>query len=164
MKTLLIIRHGKADWPSPGQHDQDRPLTQTGIKRTEKIAEFLKTKRIKPDLIIASRAVRAAETAKVLADGIGYDKSLIRFEKSIYHSTHTDILELFYEIPETVQTLVIVGHNPTLTDFSNLFLEHPIDNLPTTGVVCLLFDTYSWTSLEKAPVKSDFIIFPKLLH
>jgi phosphohistidine phosphatase len=164
MKTLLIIRHGKADWPSPGQHDQERPLTATGIKRTEKIAEFLKSRHILPDLIISSKAVRAAATAEILADGLGYNKSLIKFEKSIYHATYTEIFDLFFEIPESVQKLAIIGHNPTLTDFSNLFLEHPIDNLPTTGVVCMSFDTDNWNTLEKAPVKTDFIIFPKLIH
>lgn len=164
MKTLLIVRHAKADWQMPGQKDQDRPLINRGIKRTELISDFLKNKNINPDLIVASSAIRAAQTAKLLAKGLDFNESKIIFNPDIYHWSHVDLFDVFLEIPDDVNTMILVGHNPTLTDFSNIFLDHPIENLPTTGVVCISFDTNVWSDIRKSTTKTEFVIFPKMLQ
>jgi phosphohistidine phosphatase len=56
---------------------------------------------------------------------------------------------------------MIVGHNPSLTDFVNLFLKSPIDNLPTSGVVSFSFETDSWEKIPAARRKTNFILIPK---
>jgi phosphohistidine phosphatase len=73
-KTLLMIRHGKSSWDAPGLSDHERPLLKLGIERTKRMAHFLSEKRVVPDLIISSHAVRAFETAKVAGKRAGLSK------------------------------------------------------------------------------------------
>ncbi|HQQ12358.1 MAG TPA: histidine phosphatase family protein, partial [Bacteroidales bacterium] len=70
MKTLYIVRHAKSSWDFPEVSDHDRPLLEKGKKRTRKIIDFLQKKKVKPDLIISSSALRARETAGYLAVGL----------------------------------------------------------------------------------------------
>jgi phosphohistidine phosphatase len=56
---------------------------------------------------------------------------------------------------------MIFGHNPASTGLVNRFLKHPIDNLPTAGVVTLNFNGDSWKNLKDQQPKSENIDFPK---
>ncbi len=56
---------------------------------------------------------------------------------------------------------MIVGHNPALTDFANSFLKTPIDNLPTSGVVSVSFETDQWEKIPLSSRKVNFVIIPK---
>ncbi len=73
------------------------------------------------------------------------------------------ILNQFYDLPDRFDSVMIVGHNPSLTDFVNLFLKSPIENLPTSGVVSFTFDTDKWEKLADAGRKTNFVLFPKEL-
>ena len=58
---------------------------------------------------------------------------------------------------------MLVAHNPTLTDFVNDFVSPQIDNLPTTGMVCIEFKTKKWESIVDARFKVKFVIYPRML-
>lgn len=163
MKTLYLIRHAKASWDMPGVSDADRPLIQKGVKRTHLIVEFLKNKATTIDLIISSPAVRAIETAKIIAAGLNYPVSGIKTDRKIYDGYYDRILDVVYATSNSVNSLMIFGHNPTITQLANLFLHPGIDNMPTTGVVCLSFDTDKWEQIPSVEAKQDFIVFPKML-
>lgn len=163
MKTLYIVRHAKSSWDSLDLPDEQRPLLEKGKKRTKKVIDFLHEKNIKVDYMISSHAVRALETAKILAHALNYPKESIRIEKSIYYGNADSILDQFFDLPAHAESLLIVGHNPALTDFVNLFLSKPIDNLPTSGVVSFSFDTVHWEEIRTAKRKTNFTLFPKEL-
>ena len=163
MKTLYIIRHGKSAWNEPGLNDSERPLLQKGISRTRQVAEHLVQAQAKPDLILSSHAVRAFETAKIIAHGVEYPEEKIIMSNKIYYSDAEGIFELFYDLSEDIHSLMLVGHNPTLTDMANEFLTQKIDNLPTSGAVCVEFNTDSWESFFLSPSKVKFVLIPKQL-
>ncbi|MDO8898640.1 MAG: histidine phosphatase family protein [Bacteroidales bacterium] len=163
MKLLYIIRHAKSSWDYPELSDHERPLIEKGRKRTRKVIEYLKKQAARPDFIISSSALRARETADLIAEGLGIDKDLVKTDPSLYHTDANQIFTQFADLSDRFQEVMIVGHNPAFTNFSNLFLVPPIDWLPTSAVVCLEFETDKWEEIEHAEFKVKFVIFPKLI-
>jgi phosphohistidine phosphatase len=164
MKTVYIVRHAKSSWNSPELTDEKRPLLEKGKKRTKKVIDFLHDKKVTVDYIISSHATRAMETAKILAHGLNYPVDQIKIDPQVYYANGESLMNQFFDMPERFDSVMIVGHNPTLTDFSNKFLKEPIENLPTSGVVSISFDTERWENIPLARRKTNFILFPKELE
>ncbi|MGA2824446.1 MAG: histidine phosphatase family protein [Bacteroidales bacterium] len=163
MKKLYLVRHAKSSWEEPGGYDLDRPLLEKGIKRTMKVIRFLKERAVTIDLMISSPAERALQTAILVAQGIGYPEEKIRVERKIYDGYYDRILDLIYSTANNVNSLMIFGHNPTITQLANLFLHPGVDLLPTTGIICISFDTKKWESIPSVEPVNEFIVFPKML-
>lgn len=162
MKTLYIVRHAKSAWDQNGIADHERPVLEKGKKRTKKIIDYLLEKKVNPDLIISSDAVRAKETAGILAKGLSYPKNNLQLSGALYQCDTDTLIRQFYDISDDVNSLMIVGHNPTMTTFANMFLDKKIDWLPTSGVVCIEFETDKWEHVMDVPKKTKFVITPKL--
>ncbi len=162
MKTVYIVRHAKSSWENLNLSDHDRPLNPVGIKKTKKIIDFLKNKKTVTDLIISSSAVRAFKTAEIIADGIGYPIQAIVKNTNLYQANEDDIFNELFSINDSINSVMIIAHNPTLTDFVNNFTVPQIDNLPTTGIVRIDFDTGSWLNIETVKFKVKFVVFPRM--
>jgi phosphohistidine phosphatase len=63
MRRLTLVRHAKSDWSLPGQQDWDRALNRRGQRDAPEMARRLRGRRLKPDLVLTSPAVRAVTTA-----------------------------------------------------------------------------------------------------
>ncbi len=163
MKKLYLVRHAKSSWEEPGGSDMDRPLLEKGIKRTLKVIRFLNERHVKIDQMITSPATRAFQTAILVAKGIGYPEDKIRVEQKIYDGYYDRILDLIYATANEINSLMIFGHNPTITHLANLFLHPGVDLLPTTGTICISFDTGKWESIPSVDPVSEFVVFPKML-
>jgi len=163
MKTLYIVRHGKSSWENPVEADHERILLPKGVKRTLLIASFLKEKKIKPDLIVSSSANRAYETAAIIAGHLDYPLGDIIRESSFYEAEDSTILDYLFGVENDLNSIMIVGHNPSFTYLANLFLENPMDYLPTSGLVSINFDTSKWEDILLAKRETNFVIYPKML-
>jgi phosphohistidine phosphatase len=163
MKTIYFVRHAKASWDFPELSDIQRPLLDVGKKRTKKIIKFLLEKGIVPALILSSPAVRAFETAKLLAAGLHYPEDTIKIAKSIYHGDVEHILNDIFALPNTTSSVMIVGHNPVITNLVNMFTNPAVDILPTSGLVGISFETDQWEMVPQAARKTEFIVYPKML-
>jgi phosphohistidine phosphatase len=163
MKTIIIVRHAKSSWDFPHLSDHERPLLEKGKKRTRLINDYLITNNISVDLIISSHAVRAYETSKIIARAIGYPIEEININKMIYHANADRLTDQFFDLPNEVQSVMLVGHNPTLTNFVNQYLDEKIDWLPTSGTVSIDFDTEKWEDISMAKYNPNFVVFPKML-
>lgn len=163
MKTLYIVRHAKSSWDHPGLSDHQRPLLEKGKKRTRYIVDYLLDHNVQLDLIISSHAVRAYETARIIANALKYPDDRILVSESIYFGYPDSFFDLFYDLSDDVNSLMLVGHNPGFTTFANYFLDNKIDNLPTSGVVCIDFDMNGWEKIHDSKRKVKFVISPKSL-
>ena len=163
MKTIYIVRHAKSSWDNYDLSDHERTLMPVGIKKTKKIIGFFNRENVSVDLIVSSSAVRAFETARLIADAIGYNSDLIFKKKALYHAYVDDIYTELFSLDNSVNSVMIVAHNPTLTDFVNEFVKPKIMNLPTTGVVSVSIDTDSWENMVNAKFKVNFVVFPRML-
>ena len=159
MKQLIIMRHGKSSWAEPGQLDFDRPLKNRGMKDATFVAAELVKNGIQPDRIISSPANRAKSTAILVAKGFDYPVKNVAFEQIIYGAGLYDILKLVAQTPDSANTIMLFGHNPTFTDVANHF-GIPMFNLPTCGCVGFDLDIQQWKHVSTASVSDSFQIIP----
>lgn len=143
--------------------DYERPLLDKGIKRTQAIAGFLLKKKVSPDLIVSSHAVRALETAKIIASKLKYPAEKIVINENLYFSGPEAMENILFGLDDELQHIMLVGHNPDMTNFANVFLTQKIDYLPTSGVVCVQFKTLHWSEVFMARRDIPFVITPKTL-
>ncbi len=163
MKTLYIVRHAKSSWDQAGLADHQRPLLEKGKKRTKLITDYLLENNIKADLIISSHAVRALETARMIGNALNYPVDEIQISTNIYHGDIDNLFDLFYDLSDDIESIMIVGHNPTITTFANYFLDEKIEWLSTSGVVCVEFNANKWDNVMDSEKEIKFMITPKLI-
>ena len=133
MKKVYFIRHGKSSWDNLLIDDYDRPLNKRGERDVPFMANLLKQRGVKPDIIISSPAKRAKTTAKIFADILEVEN--IIFKDVIYGAEVSDIITIMNDGLKEYDTIFIIGHNPTMTETVNSLIDEEIDNIPTTGVV-----------------------------
>ncbi len=160
MKTLLLIRHAHASWQHAGLQDHERPLTAEGIAAAESIGEMLKEKTGTPSLVISSPAVRALDTAIILARALDYPRHEILIESKVYHGHTDDLHSLIAGLPNDQDMVMITGHNPTITQLANSFMPEKIDYMPNVGVACVQFDGHAWEEIALAPAYTLFVLRP----
>jgi phosphohistidine phosphatase len=163
MKTVYIVRHGKAVPAHANIADADRLLTDTGVARTCKIAEYMNESKPVIDQIIASPAERAYATALIIADKLGIKANKVISNETIYTGDESDILDVIASLDDSVKSVLLVGHNPVITMVANRFASPKLESLPTTGVVSVHLDTDKWVDLKKAKVIQNFTVWPGML-
>lgn len=163
MKTLFVVRHAKSSWEDFSLSDHDRPLLPIGVKKTNLIVRFLQSKNEIPQLMLSSSAVRAFETARLIAAGVGYPQDEIKIEPLLYHASSETIFDELSAVSNDIVSVMIFGHNPTFTYFVNRFLDPGIVNLPTSGMVAIEFETNKWEDIIKAKHRIKYFVTPKAL-
>ena len=113
MKTLLILRHAKSSWKDMSLPDHDRPLNKRGKRNTRLMGALLEEEGIVPELILASTAVRARETAARVATAAGFEGEL-RLQPELYHAAPDAYLDLLATLGDGLERVMVVGHNPGL--------------------------------------------------
>lgn len=162
MKTLYLLRHAKSSWKQPEIPDFERPLNTRGKKDASLMGKLLKEKSLNIDVIISSPAKRAKKTAKKVAKKIAYKKEKIVLKQEIYEANISEIFGILEQINADIHSVMLVGHNPTLTDVANLLLKDAkIDNIPTAGVVAITFNCQKWSEIEEIKGNLIFFEYPK---
>jgi len=156
MKKLYLIRHGKASQQM--MPDIKRPLIEKGIKRTRKFAKKLKETCVQPDLIVSSPAVRAYQTAEILAEIFEYPMDKIDINQYFYFHPEEAVLHQLMGLPDTVQTVFITGHNPIWTDIADELMQQDIWHLRTSGIAGICFETNKWKDILQAKRKDLVLI------
>ncbi len=160
MKTLILVRHAKSSWGDGSLMDKNRPLDERGKHDAPEMGRRLAKRDLKPDLIMSSPAKRALATARLLAKELDYEPQKIVMDESLYAVTAADLLDMIRNLDDGTQTVMLVGHNPELTELAHA-LSAPVDRLPTCAVVEFRFDTTSWSDVGKAPVLDVNLDDPK---
>jgi phosphohistidine phosphatase len=160
-KTLYIVRHAKSSWDYEDISDVDRPLSKRGISDAGVMAGRLKAKGDVPSLLITSPACRALQTATIFARTMKVPCEKLIIEERIYPGSIHEILNVIENSGDNNTSIMIFGHNPSFTGLANQFLKHPIENLPTAGVVILNFNGDSWKNLKDQIPESEKIDYPK---
>ncbi len=151
MLRLTLVRHAKTEQAHSGQEDWDRVLEPRGQRDAPEMGRRLKDRGLKPDKILSSPAVRAITTASILARELGVSAAKIVPDERLYLASSKQLLAVVQELGGTVKHLMVVGHNPGLTEFADaLSSERSIDNLPTCAVYTMQVDIEQWSELEFA--------------
>ena len=83
-RRLTLVRHAKSDWSLPGQQDWDRVLNKRGQQDAPEMARRLRSRKLKPDLMLSSPAVRALTTASVMARELRVPAERIAADERLY--------------------------------------------------------------------------------
>jgi len=140
MKKLLLIRHAKAVHDT-SYDDFERPLTPSGVKDAEFMAERLLNKNIIPQILVSSPAVRALATADIFSEYL----SLSRPEQvdSIYEASQITLLEVINDLDDRYDFIGIAGHNPTIEQMAKYLTGQNVD-FPTCAIALIVFEIDSW--------------------
>ncbi|MEO6304669.1 MAG: histidine phosphatase family protein, partial [Bacteroidia bacterium] len=115
-----------------------------------------------PELILASTATRALNTALIFARELELDMTNFILDRNIYESKAITLLSIIKKQTDTKNNIMLFGHNPGITDLCNdLCNERFFDNIPTCGIVSLKFETNSWKTISEENSKLNFYQFPK---
>ncbi len=148
MKTVYLVRHAKSSWQYDDIDDHDRPLKGRGIRDAHLIAQWLEKETDRPQILISSPATRALHTAMIFARTLNFPFKDIDVEEELYLASNSTLIEILHSIPDQYDSAMLFGHNPTITNFVNQCVDRRIDNVPTSGVVCLHFDEQSWKDVN----------------
>lgn len=159
MKSLLLFRHGKSSWDYDVR-DQDRPLKPRGIRDGHLVAStFMNRSGELPDRVFSSVANRALHTCMIFCRTLEYPMENVAFSHSLYDFSGESVLGFVKGLDNSINSVAIFGHNYAFTNIANQLGSMHIDNIPTSGLVQIKFQTDSWKKLEKGT--TDLILFPK---
>ncbi len=161
MKQLYLIRHAKSSWSDSSLDDFDRPLNKRGKKDGPTMAKRLSDRGIQPDLVVSSPAKRAKKTASYMAKGTGYGKSNISYQDGLYLGSLSYHLQLIDSLFEEVDVLFLVGHNHTITELGEYLTGTPLGNVPTCGIVAVIYRQKEGFISGPGAGKLAFFDFPK---
>jgi phosphohistidine phosphatase len=148
MLRLTLVRHAKTEPGRSDQEDWDRALEARGQRDAPEMARRMKHRDLKPDRILTSPAVRALATASIMARELGVSAQKVLQDERLYLAPPKDLLAVIHELGGRARHLMVVGHNPGITEFADrISSERSIDNLPTCAVYTLQVDIKEWREL-----------------
>jgi phosphohistidine phosphatase len=161
-KILYLVRHAKSSWKNPELNDSERPLNKRGKHDAPLVGKLLKQKNEIPELLISSTAKRALKTAEYFAEEFHINKKIIR-EESLYMAGINDFISIIENIEDSVNSVMLFGHNPGISDFANYVTGSDIENMSTAGTARIDFNINSWKHCRKTKGELRFFISPKKL-
>jgi phosphohistidine phosphatase len=162
MKRLILVRHAKSSWANPGQEDIDRPLNERGERNAPEMGRRLRERGELPARVVSSPARRALATARLMAVELGIARGDIVIEDALYEASVATWIKVITALPAGLDAVLMVGHNPTLTELANLLCRDVrIDNVPTCGVLRLDYEMRDWTVFPGIPPVAWFFDYPK---
>ncbi len=162
-KTLILVRHAKSSWSDSTLNDIQRPLNKRGNKDAPKMGKHLAKKKLIPQAIFSSSGLRALTTARLISVEIGMKPTGIIVEDDLYTFDSEQLLDVIKTIPDEYKKIMVVGHNPAVTDITNILSGSEIDNIPTCGVAILKLLVDSWKDIGKNTAKLSRFDYPKKL-
>ena len=124
MRTLVLLRHAKAETPGD-KPDFERELAPRGRRDATAAGSWLADQDLYPDLVICSPATRTRQTwhqvAVALAQAVPeHAAPEVRYDPGLYEGGRTEVIDLLRAVPDETATVLVVGHNPTMSDVSLL--------------------------------------------
>lgn len=147
MKYITLIRHGKAENATKTINDFKRVLTEKGEADAKLIGEYIKQVLPKVDLIISSTAFRALKTAQIIAEQIKFPKEKIKEENDMYDTNSPFYFDMLTVLPVTTHHVVLVGHNPEISDFVSLITNKDTE-MGTCNLAHVTVDTFNWEDVD----------------
>lgn len=160
LKTLYIVRHGKSSWDDLSLKDIDRPLKKRGINDAHTMAGRLLNSGTVPDQILSSPAKRAVDTAIIFCRVLNLNEEKILIINDLFHADSEEIRKIIGETPGAIAALMIFGHNPGFTQLANDLSNITVPNIPTCGIVKLVFNTERWDKIGRRYLVDHKFDFP----
>ena len=143
-RTLYLMRHAEAAAKEARQEDKSRELTQSGVKDALHTGAWLREQNTNWDLIVSSSAIRAEQTALMVAEGMKLDHPRILLEDVLFDASVRQLLDYVNNIEDAYQSVLIVGHNPSISYLAEYLTKADIGDMAPGAVVSIRFELSSW--------------------
>jgi phosphohistidine phosphatase len=145
MKTLLLMRHAKSSWKDTDLPDHERPLNKRGRRDAPMMGELLAERELIPERILSSSALRARQTAELMAETAGYTGNITYLDR-LFMAEVDEYINALNDLPDDVDPAMLIGHNPGMETLLQM-LSGQIEALPTAVIAHLRLPIESWAEL-----------------
>ena len=160
MKFLLLNRHANSPWKGQSVSDHDRELDEVGFDEADLMGKRLLDKGVSFDSMVTSSALRALTTCQLIASNIKFDIERIDINKNIYGANCEDLMKIIRKTDDSIDSLAIFGHNPTLHILSESIYGQAISSFPPCSMIYIRFDSINWDSCFDCDKKTIFFDYP----
>ena len=137
---LALLRHGPAEEPDAARWPDDdaRPLTRAGRKRVRTVARGLRRLGFVPDIVLYSPALRARDTAAIVAEAMGLKPAALTLEPALHADADPAVL-----VRKTLRARALpartlwIGHEPGLGEAVGLLTGGAPAPLRKAGVAVI---------------------------
>lgn len=161
-RRLIVMRHAKSSWDSPGHSDNERPLNDRGRRDAPKVGAALEERGWLPELVLSSDSQRTRETFAGMNECFS---SVVkaRFLSSFYHAGLGAVQDELPVVPDEVACLLVLGHNPGWEDLVGWLTGEDIV-MKTANAALLSLDLESWSAaLQPGKWKLVNVVRPREL-
>jgi phosphohistidine phosphatase len=160
-KTLYVLRHGKSKRGPEFDTDFERSLAPRGQRDASVVGRLLRSFNPPPQLIVASPAIRARETAELVAAEL--DEPALQLDEGLYGAYGSELLLTVQQLPAEVDAVVLVGHNPGLEGLVDELANTDEAILKTCSLAVLHAEEESWRDVIPGSCRLVKLIHPKEL-
>ena len=161
-KTMLLLRHGKSDWASGETEDLQRPLNKRGRKSSRAMGRLIAECGLIPDLVLCSIAVRARDTLDE-ATRAGAWSAETRLHEELYGADVSGLVELARSVPAEHGRVLIVGHEPTLSELIASLCGGAAVHFPTAALAGIECAVPEWAGVGAGCGVLQWLVTPRLL-
>jgi len=148
MKRLTLMRHGDARWKDAGLSDLERPLNRRGSGAAEAMAQRLHALELVPDLMLVSPARRTQQTAEIVARVLAIPARRVVRDETLYLASAADMLKVVRATGPRVAHLLLVAHNPGLSELLQLLApDAERGGLAAAAVCSMRFEVPGWSAI-----------------
>ncbi|MCZ6520074.1 MAG: histidine phosphatase family protein [Bacteroidetes bacterium] len=162
-KHLFLIRHARTAERAVDMKDIDRPLTLEGIQNASKMGRFFLLKNISPDSIMSSTALRAKTSAELMAEQMNYDTAKIYMSDKIYEASARTLLQIVNAIKEEFKTVLLIGHNPSISFLAEYITGEEIGDVTNCGVIRIKCKNISWEEIDSGNGELADYYYPEII-
>jgi len=161
MLQLTLIRHAKSSWGNPTLSDFERPLNKRGMRNAPLMGKIIRKRDLVFDQIVASPALRAITTARLIAAKLDFPEAEIQQREQLYGASLDELLDCVHSLDNQYKSTALVAHNPGLTDCCNHLSGESVTNLPTCAVAVIAFDLDDWRAVYQDTGKLVLYEYPR---
>lgn len=162
-RFLYLMRHAQSADKQPGFSDKERELTPTGVREALQIGGYLLQHKYFPDLILSSTANRAKSTATQIVDTLKLVPDKIQLEEELFTASVRTFLAQIHDFDDSLNTVLCIGHNPTLSYLAEYISKAEIGDLPPAGLVVIQFHSKQWKDVGEGTGELVRLITPEML-
>jgi len=161
MRLITLMRHAKSSWEDTQLDDHDRPLNSRGRKDAPTMAQRLLARGCTPDQIYCSSAVRTRETAAVLLKTHNVPPTSLEIVDALYLASPATIRAILEDTHDSIQHLMVIGHNPGLEMLGKEFHASAPSRMPTCAASQFSLSGNSFLLDTHNEISLTFFDYPK---
>ena len=168
MKTLLLLRHAKSSRKSAHPIDFDRPLAPRGITAVPRMGREITRRGWLPDLALVSAARRTMQSWELISAALPRQPK-VKYSETLYEAPVEALLAELRQIPDDVESVLLLGHNPGLQELAIGIAgpgsdQHSLsmmkEKLPTAALARFAFEG-SWSELQQQSARLTEFVRPR---